>query len=253
MDFGIAGKQAIVTGGAKGIGAAIARALAAEGASVWITDIDAAAATATADAIVATGARAEACTLDVADRAAVTRSFAAIAESAGQIDILVNNAGIVRRAPTATISTEEWDLVEGVNFRGALYCCQAAMEGMRHRRWGRIVNILSLATKMIGSVDVASYATSKAALGGLTRVLAKDLAPHGVTVNAVLPGSIAETDFSDAMGQPRGIAPPEGLAIPVGRRGTPEDVAPVVAFLCSVQAAYVTGEFVDINGGVLMD
>ncbi|MEQ9812469.1 MAG: SDR family oxidoreductase, partial [Azospirillaceae bacterium] len=171
----------------------------------------------------------------------------------GPIDILVNNAGIVRRTPTATVSDAEWDLVDRVNFRGALYCCQAVMEGMRERGWGRIVNVLSLALKVIGSVEVASYAASKAALGGLTRVLAKDLGPYGVTVNGVLPGTIGETAFSDAMGQSRDLAVPPGASIPVGRRGTPEDIGPVVAFLCSRQAGYITGEFVDVNGGMLMD
>lgn len=252
MNLGIDGRRAVVTGAARGIGAAIAGALAAEGAIVHILDIDAAAAEARAAGLRAAGLAAEAQGLDVADRAAVTAVLGAIEGGPG-VDILVNNAGIVRRAPTATVGEADWDAVERVNFRGALWCCQTVMEGMRGRGWGRIVNILSLAVKLIGSVEVASYAASKAALGGLTRVLAKDLAPHGVTVNGVLPGSIALTEFSRSMGISADTAPPPGLAIPAGRRGTPDDVAPVVAFLCSEPARYVTGEFVDVNGGLLMD
>jgi 3-oxoacyl-[acyl-carrier protein] reductase len=124
---------------------------------------------------------------------------------------------------------------------------------MRDRRWGRIVNIISLVVKIIGRTDVASYATSKAALAALTKILAKDLGESGVTVNAVLPGSIALTDFNDDIGYPKDTKPMPGMSIPIGRRGTPEDVAPTVAFLCSEKAAYITGEFIDVNGGLLMD
>jgi 3-oxoacyl-[acyl-carrier protein] reductase len=165
----------------------------------------------------------------------------------------VNNAGILRRHPTATVTDEEWDGVDRVNFRGARYCCQEVMEEMRERRFGRIVNIVSLVVKMIGRTDVASYATSKAALGALTKVLAKDLGEYGVTVNAVLPGSIALTDFNDDVGYPKDTKPLLSMTIPLGRRGTPADVAPTVAFLCSDKAAYITGEFIDVNGGLLMD
>jgi 3-oxoacyl-[acyl-carrier protein] reductase len=169
------------------------------------------------------------------------------------VEILVNNAGILRRHPTASSPDEDWDAVEHVNYRGARYCCQEVMEDMRERRWGRIVNVVSLVIKMIGRTDVASYATSKAALGALTKILAKDLGEFGVTVNAVLPGSIALTDFNDSVGYPKDTKLMPGMNIPLGRRGTPDDVAPMVAFLCSQQAAYITGEFVDVNGGLLMD
>ena len=111
----------------------------------------------------------------------------------------------------------------------------------------------SLVVKMIGRTDVLSYAASKAALGALTKIMAKELGEYRVTVNAVLPGSIALTDFNDAVGHPKDTKPMPGLAISLGRRGTPEDVAPAVAFLCSRQASYITGEFLDVNGGMLMD
>lgn len=248
MDFGYAGKVAVVTGAGKGIGRAIAEALAAEGAVVAVADIDPALAQATAEA---TGGRAF--VLDVARQDAVKATFAAIEEALGPVEILVNNAGIVRPNPTATLTDAEFDAVDRINFRGALYCCQAVMEGMKARRSGRIVNIVSLVVKMIGRVDVLSYAASKAALGGLTKMLAKELGEYGVTVNAVLPGSIALTDFNDAIGYPKDVKPMPGMVVPLGRRGTPQDVAPAVAFLCSKQAGYITGEFLDVNGGMLMD
>jgi NAD(P)-dependent dehydrogenase (short-subunit alcohol dehydrogenase family) len=253
MNLGIDGRTAVVTGAAKGIGAAIARSLAEEGARVVILDIDGEAAARTAVALARPGRPVWSRPLDVSDPDAVTRCFADIEAGLGGVEILVNNAGIVRKTPTALLTDAEIDAVEKVNFRGALYCCQSIMEGMRMRGWGRIVNVLSLAVKMIGSVEVLSYATSKAALGGLTKVLAKDLAPHGITVNGVLPGMIALTDFSRSMGISPDLGVPAGVSIPVGRRGTPDDVAPVVAFLCSELARYVTGEFVDVNGGMLMD
>ncbi|OJY35711.1 MAG: hypothetical protein BGP06_05465 [Rhizobiales bacterium 65-9] len=251
--MGIQDKIAVVTGAGKGIGGAIARALAEEGARVMTTDIDETLARETAEAIGAAGGRAFPFALDVTSRKDVAKLFGSIRSSHGPIDILVNNAGILRRQPTATVTDEEWDVVEGVNFRGARYCCQEVMEEMRERRWGRIVNIVSLVIKMIGRIDVASYATSKAALGALTKILAKDLGEFGVTVNAVLPGSIALTDFNNDVGYPKDTKLMPGMSIPVGRRGTPEDVAPTVAFLCSQKAGYITGEFIDVNGGLLMD
>jgi 3-oxoacyl-[acyl-carrier protein] reductase len=217
------------------------------------TDVDPALAAGSTNAIRAAGGKAFPYRLEVASRSEVAEVFAAIRARHGPIDILVNNAGILRRHPTATATDEEWDRVERVNFRGARYCCQEVMEEMRERRSGRIVNIVSLVVKLIGRTDVASYATSKAALGALTKVLAKDLGEFGVTVNAVLPGSIALTDFNDDVGYPKDTKLLPGMAIPLGRRGTPEDVAPTVAFLCSDKAAYITGEFIDVNGGLLMD
>jgi NAD(P)-dependent dehydrogenase (short-subunit alcohol dehydrogenase family) len=253
MDLGIQGRIAVVTGAGKGIGAAIARELATEGAVVMVTDVDRALATETADAIRAGGGEAHPFRLDVANRGEVADVFGIVRVTHGPIAILVNNAGILRRHPTATSSDGEWDAVESINYRGARYCCQEAMEEMRDRRWGRIVNIISLVVKIIGRTDVASYATSKAALAALTKILAKDLGESGVTVNAVLPGSIALTDFNDDIGYPKDTKPMPGMSIPIGRRGTPEDVAPTVAFLCSEKAAYITGEFIDVNGGLLMD
>jgi NAD(P)-dependent dehydrogenase (short-subunit alcohol dehydrogenase family) len=253
MDFGYRGKVAIVTGGGKGIGRAIAEALAAEGADVVIADVAAGEAEAAAGAIAATGLSAHPYRLDVTDAKAVKEAFARIRSERGPVEILVNNAGIVRKNSTQGLSDAEFDAVDRVNFRGALYCCQQVMDGMKERRSGRIVNIVSLVIKMIGRTDVLSYAASKAALGALTKMLAKELGEFGVTVNAVLPGSIALTDFNDSIGYPKDTKLMPGMSIPIGRRGTPEDVAPAVAFLCSKQAGYITGEFLDVNGGLLMD
>jgi len=253
MDFGYADKLAVVTGGAKGIGRAIAEALAAEGAVVAVTDIEDDLASSTAAAITATGGKAFGYRLDVTSRDQVREVFAAIARERGPVEILVNNAGIVRKQPTATLTDEEFDLVDRVNFRGALYCCQEVMEGMKARRSGRIVNVISLVAKLIGRTDVLSYAASKASLGAMTRMLAKELGEHGITVNGVLPGSIAVTDFNDAVGVSKDVKLLPGMSVPMGRRGTPEDIGPVVAFLCSRQAGYITGEFVNVNGGLFMD
>lgn len=192
MDLGISGRTALVTGAGGGIGRAIAIALAAEGARVIVADLDADSADRVAEEIAGAGRDARPLELDVTDRPAIDRLVADTA-----VDILVNNAGTVRRTPTMQVTREEWMEVENVNLFGALYCCQATMPGMAERGWGRVVNILSLATKMIGKTDTASYAASKAALGGVTRVLAKEFGPKGVTVNAVLPGSIAQTAFND--------------------------------------------------------
>lgn len=246
-------KAAIVTGSANGIGLAIVERFARDGVKVILSDINEAKGAAEAKRLAAEGATVRFVRADVGSAADVAALVAETEDAFGAIDILVNNAGILRRQPTATVTDEEWDVVEGVNFRGARYCCQEVMEEMRERRWGRIVNIVSLVIKMIGRIDVASYATSKAALGALTKILAKDLGEFGVTVNAVLPGSIALTDFNNDVGYPKDTKLMPGMSIPVGRRGTPEDVAPTVAFLCSQKAGYITGEFIDVNGGLLMD
>ena len=191
MDFGYSGKLAVVTGGGKGIGRAIAEALAAEGAVVAVTDVGLDLAAEAAREITAKGLTAFPYQLDVTSRAAVAEAFARITAERGPVEILVNNAGIVRKQPTQTLTDEEFDLDDRVNFRGALYCCQKVMEGMKQRRSGRIVNVISLVVKLIGRTDVLSYAASKASLGAMTRMLAKELGEHGITVNGVLPGSIA--------------------------------------------------------------
>ena len=253
MDFGYSGKLAVVTGGGKGIGRAIAEALAAEGAVIAVTDVGLDLAAEAAREITAKGLKAFPYQLDVTSRSAVGETFARIAAERGPVEILVNNAGIVRKQPTATLTDAEFDLVDRVNFRGALYCCQQVMEGMKQRRSGRIVNVISLVVKLIGRTDVLSYAASKASLGAMTRMLAKELGEHGVTVNGVLPGSIAVTDFNDSVGVSKDVKLLPGMNVPAGRRGTPEDIGPVVAFLCSRQAGYITGEFVNVNGGLFMD
>ncbi len=253
MDFGLQGKVALVTGGAKGIGKAIAVALSQEGCFVAITDIDEMHLEETVQELRSMGARCTGKVMNVTHRDEVFSCIAEIRSEFGPVDILVNNAGVVKPGDTASMTDEQWNSVFSVNFTGAFYCCQAVMEEMRERGWGRIVNICSLVIKMIGRPNVASYAASKAALGAITKILAKDLGRSGVTVNAVLPGSIAVTDFNDSIGYPKTVELMPGMDIPVGRRGTPEDVAPAVAFLCSKQAEYITGEFLDVNGGLCMD
>ena len=253
MNFGINGKLAVITGRAKGIGKAIAKALAEEKCSVILLDVDQQELEQTKEEILKAGGKAISYIMDISKRDEVFHTFQLLEEKYGQIEILINNAGIVRQMDTSKLTDEEFDIVYNINFRGALYCCQSVMEGMRQNGWGRIVNISSLVVKMIGKPNVLSYAASKASLVALTKILAKDLGPDGVTVNGVLPGSIAITDFNDSIGYPKSIKLMTGMNIPVGRRGTPDDIAPAVAFLCSKQAGYITGELLDINGGLLMD
>jgi len=238
-------RVALVTGAARGIGAAIALALAERGASVVCADIgppdDHAA------EIRARGGQARALTLDVADARAVRAAFGVLERG---IDILVNNAGIFPRAPALELDEAEWDRVLDVNLKGTMLCAQAAAALMRDQgRGGRIVNITSGAA-FVPTAQSAAYAASKAGIVALTRVLALELAPSAITVNAVAPGL---TDTA----QPRSFYSDEDLAaiaarIPHGRIAQPAEIVGAVAFLCSDAAAYVTGQTLHVNGGLYM-
>jgi 3-oxoacyl-[acyl-carrier protein] reductase len=243
------GRVALVTGGARGIGAATGRELARRGAAVVLADLDSEAAGATARAIDPRGERVSATALDVRSR----DSFAAALEHArsahGPLDVLVNNAAITIQRPFFEIDEAEWDEVLAVNLRGVFLGCRLAGPPMRARGSGRIVNISSLAGQQGGMVNGAHYAASKAGILALTKVVARELAPHGVTVNAVAPAAIEGPVMS--------ALPDEQVealrrSVPVGRLGLPEEVAAVVAFLASDEAAYLTGTAVDVNGGLFM-
>jgi 3-oxoacyl-[acyl-carrier protein] reductase len=240
------GRTALVTGAARGLGEAIARELSARGANVVIADIDGVAAEAVAAAL---GERATAVTLDVAERASFERAFAAATEGFGRVDILVNNAARTVMRPFWEIDDAEWDEVLATNLRSVFIGCQIAGPHMRENGHGRIVNLASLAGQQGGAVAGAHYAASKAGVIVLTKIVAQQLAPHGVTVNAVAPAAV-RTPVMDAL-------PPERVealaaSIPVGRVGRPDEIAAVVAFLASDDAGYVTGATWDVNGGLLM-
>jgi len=247
------GRRAVVTGGARGIGRAICLVLAREGAEVVVTDLDLAGAEETAARVVAAGWAARAFRVDVSDEAAVERLYAGMAAAFGddgRVDILVNNAGICPTTPVLDIRAAEWDRVLAVNLRGTFLMSREAFRLMRERRSGRIVSIASAAAKLGGLTAGAHYAASKAGVIAFTKSLALAGAPYRINVNAVCPGPIA-TDMTEAWGAETNRAFAE--KIPWKEYGQPEDVAEAVAFLASDRARYITGEVLDVNGGLVMD
>jgi 3-oxoacyl-[acyl-carrier protein] reductase len=238
----LTGRTAIVTGAAQGLGEAIARALHARGTEVVVADVNVEAAERVAASL---GAHARAAWVDVRDRAAIER----VVDDARDVDILVNNAAVTVSRSFWEIGQEEWDDVLDVNLRGVFFGCQLAGARMRERGWGRIVNLASLAGQQGGAVAGAHYAASKAGIIVLTKIVATELAPHGVTCNAIAPAAVRTPVMADM--------PTERLEavrsrIPVGRFGEPEDVAALAAFLVSDEAGYITGATYDVNGGLFM-
>lgn len=249
MHTGLENKTVFITGGASGIGREIASAFAGEGAVVIVADQDVVAGE-RAVAKIGDKDRAHFISLDVTDRDAVREAVVEVERAVAPIDVLVNNAGIVGLMPLETISAEEWNRVFDVNVHGVLNCMQAVVPSMKRRGGGKIVNLCSQTSKMAGSLDYARYTASKAAVWNLTMSAAKRYAAVPINVNGVAPGSIVETEFSKDFNL---SSDPASMGIPLGRRGTPADVAPAVVFLASEGARYITGELVDINGGALMD
>jgi 3-oxoacyl-[acyl-carrier protein] reductase len=243
----LAGEVALITGGSQGIGRATAARLAAEGAAVAILDLDADGARNAAEELVASGRRAIAIGCDVRERSQVHAAVAGIVERFGQLTVLVNNAGIIRLAPFVETTDEMWSDVLGVNLTGTFIVAQQAARQMIAQRRGRIINMASVSAHIAHSGQ-AAYAVSKAGIEAMTRIMAFELAPFGITVNAVAPGTIA-TSFSGGSLSEEAVAE-RTRRIPLGRLGNPAEVAGIVALLASSDAAYVTGAVVPIDGGL---
>ncbi len=246
--FRLDGKIALVTGASQGIGEAIAKRLAAQGATVVCAARSEDKLKAVAGAIEAEGGKADVLVADLADGASVKAAVAATVERHGAIHILVNNAGITRDKLLIQMKEEDWDAVLDTNLKGAWTAIQAATKPMMKQRWGRIINIASVVGQM-GNPGQANYVAAKAGLIGLTKSVARELASRNVTANAVTPGYI-ETAMT--AGLPEDVKAEFTKQIPLGRMGTGEDIAAAVAFLASEEAGYITGQTLSVNGGMLM-
>ena len=242
------GRVAIVTGGAQGIGKAIALTLARHGADVVVTDINLEKAQETVQEIEALQVRSLAIKANVADVSAAEQMVKETVDKLGKIDILVNNAGITRDNVLLRMKPEEWDQVMEVNLKGTYACTRAALKFMFRQKNGRIVNIASI-TGLMGNAGQANYSASKAGIIGFTKAVAREYANRGITVNAVAPGLI-DTAMTQAIPEKER----EALTrqIPMERLGTPDDVAAAVYFLVSDLSGYITGQVINVNGGMYM-
>jgi 3-oxoacyl-[acyl-carrier protein] reductase len=244
----VRGKVVLVTGASRGIGRAIAQALAASGATVVLGARDETRLAEAVDAIVSAGGRASAVPLDVCHRESVDAALAAVLERHGRLDGLVNNAGITRDNLLLRMKAEEWEAVLSTNLTGVYHCTQAALRPMLKQRSGRIVNVTSV-VGITGNAGQANYAASKAGVIGFTKSIAREVASRAITVNAVAPGFI-DTEMTAAMTDKAKEA--VAASIPMGRVGKPEDVAGAALFLLSDAAAYVTGQVLGVDGGFHM-
>ena len=243
------GKAALVTGASRGIGRAIALRLAAEGARVAINYAgNVKAAEEVKASVEAAGGTALLCQADVADSAAVEAMIAEVVKAFGSLDILVNNAGITRDGLLLRMKDEDFDAVVDTNLKGVFYCTKAAAKIMMKKRRGRIVNMASV-VGLVGNAGQANYAAAKAGILGFSKSVARELASRGITVNMVAPGFIG-TDMT--AGLPESVKEKMLEDIPLGRMGEPEDVAEAVLFLVSDQASYITGQVVNVDGGMVM-
>jgi 3-oxoacyl-[acyl-carrier protein] reductase len=243
------GQVALVTGGSRGIGRAIALALAAGGAEVVVNYVaNQQAADETVARIGASGGKATTARFDVGDANAVRIAVQNIVDQAGKIDILVNNAGVAVDALVLRLKEEEWERALRINLTGVFHCTKAAVRAMVRNRYGRIINLTSVVAEM-GNAGQTAYAAAKAGVIGFTRSLARELASRSVTVNAVAPG-LVDTEMSQSLSTEQKAL--YGTVIPAGRLGSPEEIAAAVAFLASPAAGYITGHVLRVNGGLYM-
>lgn len=251
ISLAITGQVAVVTGAARGIGFAIAQALGQCGARVAIADLDAAAADTAARQLCELGIDAIGVAVDVADETQVQAMIAAVEQALGGVDILVNNAGIVSTGPLLEVSAAEWNRVMAIDLTSVFFCAKAVLPGMMQRRAGRIINIASVAGKRGGGLlGNSCYAAAKGGVIALTKGLAREAGPFNITANAITP-ALTDTDMTRAL-SPEARA--RALAdMPLGRAGTPRDIAAAVCFLASGAASFVTGEIMDVDGGYMRD
>ena len=244
----LSGKNALITGGAQGIGKSIALAMAKEGAGIGIADVNLESAQATADEIKALGVKSLALKLDVSNQENVIEASKTFKEEFGSLDILINNAGITKDTLLMRMKEEEWDAVLNINLKGSFLCSKEAIKIMAKQRAGKIVSISSVVAFM-GNPGQVNYSSSKAGLIGLTKTIAKEYAGRGIRANAVAPGFI-QTAMTDALSDE--VKTEMHKAIPLGEFGTSEDVANAVIFLSSADSDYITGQVIHVNGGMYM-
>ncbi len=242
------GRVALVTGASQGIGHACALALARQGASVAVAARNQAKLDELVSEIAASGGKAGAFAIDVGDEEQVKAGIKAVIGQFGKVDILVNNAGITRDQLVMRMKRADWDSVLSTNLTSAYLCIQNVIPSMLKQRWGRIINITSIFGQM-GQAGQANYSASKAGLIGLTMAIAREVASRGITSNAVAPGFI-DTSMTAALSEE--FKQNAVKQIPLGRVGTPDDIASAVAFLASDEASYITGHVLNVNGGMLM-
>ena len=244
-------RTALVTGAARGIGAAIARRLAADGLQVGVVDLDSDASARVADEIIEAGGRAVSVAADVSNEESAAHAVDEVSAELGPVTVLINNAGIIRDNLLFRMSTDDWDQVLDVHLKGAFLMTRAAQAHMTQAKWGRVVNLSS--TGALGNRGQVNYSAAKAGMQGFTKTLALELGKFGVTANAIAPGFI-ETEMTHATAERLGVSFEDFSAavsrdIPVGRVGTPDDVAAVASFLASEEAGYVSGQVVYVAGG----